>query len=41
MFAIALAVYELQQRLMGTSGAGVGPSHASSSAQVLMLNDKK
>ncbi|KAG0245805.1 hypothetical protein BGX31_006097 [Mortierella sp. GBA43] len=41
MFAIALAVYELQQRLMGTSAADIGSSRTSSNSHVLMMNDKK
>ncbi|KAF9935768.1 hypothetical protein BGZ65_003023, partial [Modicella reniformis] len=41
MFAIALVVYELQQRLLGSSTTESGSNHAATSAHVLMLDDKK
>ncbi|KAG0318815.1 hypothetical protein BGZ99_005437, partial [Dissophora globulifera] len=41
MFAIALFVYELQQRYLGPSPVDFGSSHTSTSSPVLMLSDKK
>ncbi|KAF9966890.1 hypothetical protein BGZ70_000865 [Mortierella alpina] len=41
MFAIALFVYELQQRFLGPSMAGIGSTHSPTRSPVLMLSDKK
>ncbi|KAI8597967.1 mitochondrial carrier domain-containing protein [Dissophora ornata] len=41
MFAIALAVYELQQRYLSPSSTEIRSSHSSTNSPVLMLNDRK
>ncbi|ORZ13361.1 mitochondrial carrier domain-containing protein [Lobosporangium transversale] len=41
MFAIALFVYELQQRYLGPSMSELTPLHTPTSSPVLMLNDRK
>ncbi|KAI1309967.1 hypothetical protein EDD11_003947 [Mortierella claussenii] len=41
MFAIALVVYELQQRYLSPSMAGMGSSHTAKTSPILMLGNKE
>ncbi|KAG0366110.1 hypothetical protein BGZ54_005809 [Gamsiella multidivaricata] len=41
MFAIALVVYDLQQRLLGPSSIELGSTHAAINTPILMLDGKK